>query len=55
MTAMEVKKYYEHQVEWYTREVEWATRDIDFCSRQMKREKNYYGFETLEYIKCEMH
>ena len=46
---MDIQAFYESQVNFYEREVNYDTIMIENCTREMAWNKDYYGFETVEY------
>lgn len=50
---VDIKKFYEKQVEWYKNEIEFDSEQIVWYGKQIKREKYSWGYslEGQEYIK----
>lgn len=49
MTSEDIKEFYKRQVKFYEKEVKFDSELITLLNKQMKRDKERYGFETLDY------
>ena len=54
---MDLKKYYEHKIEWYKKEIEFDTEQIAWYGKEIKREKYDWGYslEGQAYIRRRNH
>ena len=54
---MDLKKYYENQIEWYKKEIEFDTKQIAWYGKEIKREKYDWGYslEGQAYIRRRNH